>query len=246
MTGTQPIDAAKTDEAGVTAYLKQNPDFLVRHIDLLADAHAAIDGEEPGVVNLQRHLLDRLRRETDRMRATTEALIRNGRVNQAVQTQIHAAALTILNTVTPTHLLRLMVHDLPNILDVDLFAICWEQENPAVPGLPPSPALDVLEPHWLSPGETDRILVEAGDALLCDSAPHRILGLEQSTLRSAAFVRLRPGTILPPGLLVIGSKRPTMFQPDQATELVVFLARILEHTLRRFFEPGDNSAPTPG
>jgi len=47
-------------------------------------------------------------------------------------------------------------------------------------------------------------------------------------VRSYALVRLNIGSETPPALLALGSRNPTKFNPGQATELLVFLARSLE------------------
>ena len=51
-------------------------------------------------------------------------------------------------------------------------------------------------------------------------------------MRSDALIRLTVGRSAPPALLVFGTRHPGYFNAGQGTELLSFLARVIEHCLR--------------
>ena len=63
-------------------------------------------------------------------------------------------------------------------------------------------------------------------------ADPEIFGEASGLVRSEALVRLRISLRTPAGLLAFGSRDPERFGPSQATELLNFLARVLEHCIR--------------
>ena len=62
-----------------------------------------------------------------------------------------------------------------------------------------------------------------------------LFGAAAGLVRSAALARLRPGKRMPAGLLAFGSRGAT-FRPNQGTELIHFLTRVLESCLHRLAE----------
>jgi len=60
------------------------------------------------------------------------------------------------------------------------------------------------------------------------------LRVSQSVSASSALVRLSPGGICPEGLLALGSRHGSTFHAGQGTELISFLARVIEILIGRF------------
>jgi len=61
-----------------------------------------------------------------------------------------------------------------------------------------------------------------------------VFGPAAGLVRSDALIRLSVGQNVPLGLLVFGTRHPGYFNAGQGTELLVFLARVLEHCLRQW------------
>ena len=65
-----------------------------------------------------------------------------------------------------------------------------------------------------------------------DAAPGAAAGL----VRSDALIRLDIAEAAPPTLIAFGSRQPDHFHPGQGTELLNFLARVLEITIRAWLD----------
>ncbi len=90
---TKPDDkgpkAGELRDSDVAAYLKEHPDFLLRHSDLietLVPPERRVEGAAGGVVlDLQRFMLERMREELRELRGSQGQLISAGRANMAAQ-----------------------------------------------------------------------------------------------------------------------------------------------------------------
>ncbi|MBI3444927.1 MAG: DUF484 family protein [Magnetospirillum sp.] len=220
------------DERQVEAYLKAHPDFLVRHPDLLLSLSPPSRwAEDDGVLDMQVFMIDRLRDEIERVRGAAENLIHTSRSNMSIQTRTHRAVLSILGAESMAELAEAVADDLPALLDVDVATLCFEIPTEAlaelvVPGVLSLPVGAVAK--IMGGEDRDCALTEEmpGDpALFADGA-----GLVQSS----AVVRLSPGGRAPDGVMALGSRHGRTFHAGQATELITFLARVAEQSVRRF------------
>jgi len=82
------------------------------------------------------------------------------------------------------------------------------------------------------------VLGPGRDALLRDDVEGdaAIFGSAAGLVRSDALLRLSIGPQTPLGLLAFGTRHPGYFNPGQGTELLAFLARIFEHSVRAWLE----------
>lgn len=235
---TAPNDEAEQaaeDEAEAVAvadYLERHPDFFVDRPELFKAMQAPGRFEDDGVVDFQRFQIDRHRSEIDELRNCAQEVIETSRSNLTIQTRTHAAVLAMLNARTFKQLTRIVVDDMPLLLDVDVVAFGFEPTGLALPELSASPDVRML------PEDTVDMTVGADH----DAALYRdfmddgtVFASAAGLVKSAACARLRPGLGLPPGLLALGSRGDT-FRPGQGTELLSFLARITELCIRRLLE----------
>ena len=126
-------------------------------------------------------------------------------------------------------LAHVICFDLPLLLDVDVVSINLEKQG----------ANDPKEGdiRFLPPGSIDVILGGEGEQLRLDDRmldDGTVFGEAAGLVRSAAMVRLDLARELPAGLLALGTRRHGMFQPGQGADLLTFLARVVEHCLRRW------------
>jgi len=63
-----------------------------------------------------------------------------------------------------------------------------------------------------------------------------IFGSAASLVRSDALLRLKISPAAPAGLLALGSRKENRFHPGQGTELLGFLARALERSIRAWLD----------
>ena len=231
----------------VANYLRRHPDFFNDRLDLLSEMSAPSRWTGDGVVDMQRYLADRRLGEIDDLRNCAQEVIETSRSNMSVQTRTHAAVLAMLSAADLEHLLRVINDDLPLLLDVDVVTLGIEAPGSlesglqAVRGKALGALLALAEVQKLPQGGVDGILgAEENVRLLKDigdgtEVGGTLFGAAAGLARSAALARLRPGREVPAGLVALGS-RGSAFRPGQGTELIGFLARVLESCLHRLVE----------
>lgn len=226
------LPVAMPEERQVEAYLQSHPDFLLRHPELtLVLSPPSRWGGEDGVLDMQVFMIDRLREEVDRVRGAAESLIHTSRSNLSIQARTHKAVLSILGAETLAELAEAINDDLPALLDVDVATLCFEVPSIPLPALVAPGLLSIpggMVDRMMGGGERDCALTEEmpGDpALFADGA-----GL----VSSSAVVRLAPGEPCPPGVMALGSRNGHTFHAGQGTELITFLARVVERCVARF------------
>jgi uncharacterized protein YigA (DUF484 family) len=235
-----PIDPQKPveeleeelDGNAVTEYLKRHPDFLAKHPDAVLALRPLERELGEGVIDLQGFLLERLRAEVSRLKATQRKLIATSRVNLQNQSRVHAAVLALLSATSCDHLLQIITTDLAVVLDVDVVTLCVEAVGNALPAVRaagvvrlPQHAVDGLM------GPNREVMLRS-----VTEGDETIFGAASSLVRSDALVRLRVSSRAPVGLVAFGSRREGTFHPGQGTELLGFLARALEFSIRAWLD----------
>src|ERR1700761_5655330 len=126
---------AKTDagpkselrEVDVVAYLRRNPRVLLANPDLLAAIAPDTRFETDAVVvDMQRFVVDRLRRQLDDLKASSDGLISNARSNMSLVERTLECALALLYARDFNELAQVVHDDLPVHLGVDAVAIGFE------------------------------------------------------------------------------------------------------------------------
>jgi uncharacterized protein YigA (DUF484 family) len=87
----------------------------------------------------------------------------------------------------------------------------------------------------------DELIGPGRDIVLTRNRPgeRAVFGGATGLVRSSALMRLRFGSQGPVGVLALGSRRDEMFHPGQGTELLCFLARVLELCVRAWLDLPD-------
>jgi len=237
--------AGKTlpSEKAVVEFLTANPDFLLRHEELLAvltppsqfsegedessDGGAESDGGSGNVVDMQNFMLNRLQSDLSHLTDNQDALIATSRSNMTSQGQIHEAVLALLRAESLVHLLHIITADLPTILDLDVVTLCVEDLNM------PMAHLAVGGVYGLDAGMVDELIGAGKATILRRKTPfsQRIYGPVAPLVGSDALTRLSVGSEMPNALIAIGSRRKDKFHPGQGTELLKFLTRVIEECL---------------
>ena len=210
----------------VAEFLAAHPDFLDAHPELLAKLKPPAATRPDGVVDLQAYMMDRLRNEADTLRDDQRALISASRANQNTQNRVHAAILFLLDAENFEHLIQTINTDLSVLLDLDVARLLVESDGRPLPHTEQTGVRVVAEgfaDHYL--GSRD-VLLEGG--ITGDEA---LFGSGAGLVRSQALVRLNVSTGTPPCLLALGSREPDMFHSGMRTELISFLARVLERCI---------------
>ena len=229
------------EDSQVAEYLRRNPDFLLRNSDLIEVLTPPSPTAEPAVrgrgavVDLQCFMLDRLREEIDGLRGEMDDMVLNSRANLNHQGRIHEAVLALVAAKSFEHLIETVTTDLAIVLDLDVVMLCVE---PTEGTLPPRRVVGLQQ---LTSGTIDELLGARRTALLRPdvAGDPELFGAAAGLVRSDALIRLDIAKAAPPTLLAFGSRQPGHFHPGQGTELMSFLARVLEVTIRAWLDLPD-------
>lgn len=223
--------SAVLDETLVRDYLQRTPDFLARNLDLLDNMAVPGRSTGDGVIDMQQFILERLRGEIDNLRNCANDLVVTSRGNMMIQARTHAAVLGLVGAADLEQMMRLIVADLPLLLDLDAAALCLEEG----PGWNAARA-PLIRPLYV--GSVDRLLGPERDIVSVQDFVDdgSIFGPNARLIRSAAIARIRPGRNTPAGVFALGSRSLGTFQPDQASDLFNFLVRVVERCLHRWLE----------
>ena len=220
----------------VSGYLRKNPDFLVKHPDLLnilAPPSRWEGGNGGNVVDMQTSMLDRMRDESTDLKDAANLLISTTRSNMMIQTRTLAAVIAILSADNLERLIHVICYDLLLLLDIDAASLCLET------GEKDFQNLDETKIRWISAKTVNKVLGGAEEPLqLIEHTKDGgiVFGEDGELVKSAAFCRLHLGSGIPNGLLALGSRQRGAFHSGQGTDLLIFLTQVLELTLHRWLD----------
>jgi hypothetical protein len=216
----------------VVAYLRAHPDFFDKHAELAGELALTPAPKGPGVIDMQQAILKRLRSEIDRLKSERTEIIANSKQNQIVQNRIQAAVISIIQAATFEKMIHVVTHELPELLDVDFITLAIEanadaQKRTAVRGV-----------YVLPPGAIDAAIGESKHARLRSNiaGEEAFFGETARFVQSDVLLRLRVSSGSPDGVMCFGSRNPEAFGPDMATELLFFLSKVLENTIRAWLD----------
>jgi len=182
------------------------------------------------VVDLQGAMLSRMRSELAQREEQSSELIDASRANLQSQNRVHAAVIAILSARSLDHMIEILTIDLAGLLNVDAVALCLEGGM-----VTPTSAQGV---RVVPVGTIDKILDVSRTVSLRENVEgdRRIYGEAAGLVRSEAMLRLSVREDAPCALLAMGSREPDRFHTGQGSELLTFLARILEHSIRTWLD----------
>lgn len=227
MSVTTENPALKITTQHVLDFLREHPKFLHDHpeaIELLK-----IPGMEQGkgVADFQSYMIERLKSDKTEIEQTTREIIANARSNMSNQQRIHAAALRVLEAATFDDFLQCLTMDLASLMGVDISTLIVEADEGSIPHIN-NTGIRVMPPgtlhNWMH-----------GEAVLLQdniSGIEAIYGGGATLVRSQILLRIDVSMDTPPAVLAFGSRDPDMFSPNQATDQILFLARIIERAFR--------------
>jgi hypothetical protein len=228
--GKAEAEAPVVTAEQVACYLRSHPDFLCEHPMLLDGLESPKRDQGPGVVDLQHVMVNRLRDEVEVLGGMRDDLLETSRGNANSQDRIHRAILALLEATSFEHFIECVTTDMAVILDLDLVTIGVEKAGEAIPNHP-APGVYCLEP-----GQIDALLGPSCRMMLRDNVigETEIYGSGAALVQSDAVIRLSVGEAVPSAVLALGSRREDRFHSAQGTELLSFLARVLEICFRKW------------
>ncbi len=217
-------------EEDVISYLRRNPRLLLNNPDLLSAIAPDTRFEtDTVVVDMQRFVVDRLRRQVDDLKASSASLVHTTRSNMSLVERTMECALALLYARDFTELAQVLHDDLPVHLGVDAVAIGFEADSV------PAEAGHMI--RALAPGSVDTLMAgQAATHIRSDTEGEAALyGSAAGLVRSDALVALPDGEGMPTGIFAVGCRNPGHFEAGQGTELIAFLGHITRYAVGRWW-----------
>jgi uncharacterized protein YigA (DUF484 family) len=231
--GADSVPGARLDsEQAVLEFLAENPDFFTRYPEVLNNLELPTRHNGKGVIDFQLAQSARLRADLENVEASRLELIDTGRNNLKSQSRVHEAVLKLLSARDFGQLIDCLISDLAVILGLDVISIAVEQtEDSLVPHT-------VAGVYLIAAGGVDALIGPNQRLLLQDNieGDPRIFGPPAGLIASQALIRMNISKRTPPAILALGSRDGSHFQPGQGSELLCFLARILENRIRLWLD----------
>ncbi len=224
---TQSDNKTPLTEDDIIAWLKKNPRFLQQNPDAVDLLLPPREEKGKGIADFQYYMLQRLRTDRDEVVESTREIVATSRANMNSQARIHTAVLMLLEATDFNELLRTITMDFAAILDVDIVSLIVETEDSFIPHV------DLTGVRVVTPGSIDLLMKDRTIILESKiSGFDELYGGGAGLVKSQALARLNVSRKAPPMLLAFGSRDPELFQYGQGTELIAFLAKVIERCFR--------------
>lgn len=216
----------------VLAYLKANPKFLSQNphaVDYLSPPKSA----DRKIKDFQSFVIDRLKKDKERVIDTTRELVENARSNMNNQTRIQNVVLRLLEARTFEEFIQIITMDMSAMLNTDISVLVVESAGRDIPHVASSGIRVVPQ------GTIDRWMAGKNALLQANiSGIEAIYGGAFTLVQSQALLRVDISMNTPPAILAFGSRDPQMFDDGQGTEQISFLARVVERQFRAWLDIG--------
>jgi len=193
-----------------------------------------------GVVDFQHHLLKNLQNNSKNLTERYNMLVDYCRDNMAAQTQVHTAALMLMQARTLEQLLELLSVDLLTVFDLDVVRVAMESDI----------AFDTSYGEenysgfvFIPSGASDEIFTAQRSALLVGdteaNAPlvfSQIFADCEDLIASCALLRLELEAVDKSIILALGSRHKERYHAGQGVELLQFLASVVALQLDRYLD----------
>ena len=216
------------DAEAVAAYLRDNPNFFAEHLDLLADMPPSPIIRPDGVIDLRAATVERLKEDSTRLTDQFESVLETGRTNQTLLNRTHASVLHILEARDFESFIQAVTNDLAVVVDVDSAVLIVESDGSDSPTFLRA-GLRIVDAGFIAPIISPHAVRLEG-AIIGDE---RIFGPAAGLVRSQALIGLSIDDGCPPCMMALGSRDPDMFRSGLRTDLLQFLARVVEIGFRR-------------
>ena len=223
---TDETRSGQLDIEMIREFLMRNPDFVREDAELFARVTESPSAE--GVIDIGNAAREKLMGELRQYKAMNESIVETARANLAIQSQIHAAVLGLLEVDSLAGLDRKISSRLIGALGVDVCRVLIEGHAPL------KSAESVL---GASEGMVSSVMGERVEIVgpVDAERAHEIYGQQGARMRSQAIVRLDFHGH--DGLFALAARDPQLFQFGQGTELLNFLARVTERLIVQWMHP---------
>jgi len=222
------LSKAEITKTDIIDFLSDNPSFLQDNPDvvdaLIPPKKRPVKG---GIADFQSYMIERLKADKDEVLNSTREIVENARSNMNNQQRIHKAVLRLLEAQTFDEFIHCITMDLSPLLDVDISVLVVESDEKDIPHINQNGIRIIPE------GTVDKWM-DGKNILLQDDIGgiEAIYGGGATLVCSQILLRVDISMGTPPAILAFGSRNPNMFHDGQATDQILFLARVIERCFR--------------
>ncbi len=225
MTDRQNADDLNAND--ILNFLRDNPDFLKTNPEAVAFLNPPKTLNAKGVADFQTYFIERLKADKEKSLTKAQAIVETSRANMNNQQRIHKAVLRLLEAHTFDDFIYSITMDLAATLDVDISVLVVEADGNAIPHIQTSGIRVIPE------GTVDKWMSDKSVMLQDNiSGIEQIYGGGATLVQSQILLRIDISMGTPPAILAFGSRNPEMFREGQATDQIIFLARVIERCFR--------------
>ena len=223
--------AAKRLPDAVRTAILNEPDAVLSDPELMQALIAPTESADRNIVDLRGALIQRLEQRLTQLSTSHQDVVDAAVDNLTGMTQVHNAALAVLDAASFEDFLGIVSRDFSSLLEVETARLCLAVEAPDAVAL--GDAVTVL-----SQAELDLLAppAAAGEASVvlrrCCGLDARLFGTQTDRLGSIALVRLEFGSVMLPGALAFAATDPERFHPEQGQELLQFLGGVVQRAMR--------------
>ena len=177
--------------------------------------------------DFQAYMIERLKTDKDEAVEASREIVETTRANMNNQQRIHEAVLRMLEATNFADFIHSITMDLATLLDVDIAVLVVEADGQSIPQIQTTGIRAVPEGtvnKWMG----DKTVLLEDDI----SGIEAIYGGGATLVKSQILLRVDISMKTPPAILAFGSREPDMFSEGQATDQILFLARVIERCFR--------------
>jgi uncharacterized protein YigA (DUF484 family) len=226
MTDSKETNVSTITAKDVVDYLCDNPKFLQENPHA-CDFLTPPKNDDKKIADFQSFMIKRLKDDKEKVIETTQTIVENVRSNMNNQQRIQKVILRILEAKNFEEFMHIITIDLSAMLDTDISVLVVESNGNDIPNIMaggvrvlPEGTID----KWMN---GSRVLLQSNI-----NGIEAIYGGGATLVQSQALLRVDISMDTPPAILAFGSRDPMMFDNAQATDLVDFLARVVERAFR--------------
>ena len=218
-----------TWEEAVARYLEDNPDYFLRHGDVLADLK--VPHPDTGkAISLVERQLQVLREQNQRLQQQLRELVTIARENDVLGERLHHFSLAMIDAGSLDDLLNTAQDLLRQEFKLDQVVIRFVQGAPGSAGRPEFAGPDNNQLATL-------LKQFVGGRPICggkydSKMTSYLFGAGAADVKSTAMIAL--GGEIPRGVLCLGSRDPHRFHPDMGTLYLVRLGELLMRGVAKY------------
>ncbi len=212
--------------------LLANPSIVLDDAEIMrALLEAGDEGRGENVVDLRAAGMKRLETRLAELHDTHRSVIATAYDNVAGMNMIHRAVLALLPAATLADFCAALAGPVAEVLRVEVLRLVVETEGGVLPALPGLVAAE--------PGFVRAYMDEARRQIVLRPAPAHAEGVYGlAGIGSEALIVLHADAGQGAAMLALGAVDPAAFRPGQGTDLLAFLAAVVDALLGRLAPPG--------